>query len=336
MERRKELWKLMIRAIFLMSLLSLNVRAQDVPPPPKPDATPALAPILGSLKQTLLASGRVNYTVGTSQFHQRITSVTEEPSDCKIRVGFESSNDYEAPSTSYFFESIDTVESMTLAEADARQTARIGKKDDDLRTAGGYVVVINGSVSRLKIADGSVAAQAAGLMRRAAEVCRAMPVKLNATAGTPTLDETLVFVAQKLNAETGIVYRATSSAGDPSIISDRVLNARGDPASCQVRFKYVGEFDNKPFLNYDFVFSFRRVEKLEVLTEQELWDRTSEHNGSRNETRLSPTTYKVLLYSSGSEQLGAVNFRDEEMANRVAKAMLHAVELCRSATKEPF
>src|ERR1035437_4319885 len=112
--------------------------AQDVPPPPKPDALgPSLAPLLESLKQTLLASGRVE----SGRNWQQITSVVVDARGCQARVHYDFSYNGNNPTdrtTSLFFESIDTVAALT-------QTT----------------LVINGNISSLRFASVAEASKAA-------------------------------------------------------------------------------------------------------------------------------------------------------------------------------
>lgn len=67
--------------------------------------------------------------------------------------------------------------------------------------------------------------------------------------------------------------------------------------------------------------SFREVEKLQVMTHQQVWLM----NG--NKVSITPNYFDVVIFSSGAKPL-VFNFSDEETADRVAKATTEAVELC--------
>jgi hypothetical protein len=84
------------------------------------------------------------------------------------------------------------------------------------------------------------------------------------------------------------------------------------------------------------VISFRRVEKLEMATEQDAVNRERAQVGQTASIyRTEPVVYLLTVTYLGGEFL-RLYFSDEEIANRVAKAMLHAVELCGGGSKDPF
>ncbi len=70
--------------------------------------------------------------------------------------------------------------------------------------------------------------------------------------------------------------------------------------------------------------------------------------GSRNRFRAATASgapewsFKIeppiitLLVRKNTKETNVLRFSDEDMANRVAKAMLHAVELCGGSKPEPF
>jgi hypothetical protein len=52
-----------VPVIFLMSLISLNARAQDVPPPPKPESRPSLDVTMKYIIDNMGPAGTVNFIV---------------------------------------------------------------------------------------------------------------------------------------------------------------------------------------------------------------------------------------------------------------------------------
>jgi hypothetical protein len=53
------------------------------------------------------------------------------------------------------------------------------------------------------------------------------------------------------------------------------------------------------------------------------------------EPRIDPPLFLVVARRAANQAIGFY-FPSEEMANRLAKAMVHAVELCGGGNKDPF
>jgi hypothetical protein len=337
MRKIRSCGRLLLAAIFVSPGAAL-LCAQNVLPPPKPVPDgPSLAEILESLKQTLLSSGRLDYTEDGSDRSFSITDVIVNPAECTMRVNYLDIMGGAPPkeflhSTSYFFEAIDTAEVMTLQESANRASGYSASS----KLSDGYAAVINGNGGIfLAFADRETARRVAELFGRASEVCRAAPLQMNAGAGNPSLSDTLRFIEQKLNKETSVAYE--SRTGDTSSRdSFQVVDAHLDAATCQVRYRELMASDGKPFGNYKTVISFRRVQKLEVLTVQDFANRLMEQGGSDTRFIVTPAVYRLGVTDSGGQNMAWVNFADEAMADRVAKAMNHAAEICRPTNKEPF
>jgi hypothetical protein len=324
---------------FCLMLVSSSLRAQRaVPPPPRPQPDgPSLASILDSLKQTLLSSGELTYKLDSSVFRSRMTDVAVNAAECRLRITSASTVGNlptEETTYSYFLETIDSAEVVTLQESYSRTGWR------GVTVSGGYQAMLNGSGSSLIFADRATAMRVAELLRHASSICRATPLPLNAAAGKPTLSETLRFVEQKLNDEAAVSYQSQPLFQDPEAAttrrSERVLDAHADPDACLLRFRISSTVDNKPPFNSNVVLSFRRVQKLEVMTLQQADDQRWEKANSTLRYRLTPDGYLCRVTYSGGRLATEVDFPDEDMANRVAKAMNHAAELCSGEKKEPF
>jgi hypothetical protein len=335
--------RLLLAAILAAPGASL-LCAQNVPPPPKPVPDgPSLDETLESLKQTLLASGKTAYTqkYGNDETDTRfrVTNVTANPAECSMRVNSLRSFGGESPqeipdSTSYFFEAIDAAEVKTLEQ----MRGSVLWDSDSSKTSYGYAAVINGKGGNyLEFTDKEAAARVAELFRRASEICRAEPIHLNSGAGNPSLSDTLRFIEQKMNDGTLVSYEFRD-AGHSYRSTEQDLDAKAIPPTCQLRYRKVITMNGRPFMDLKMVLSFRRVQKIEVLTEQDYQRRILKQViGFDPQSVVTPTVYRLLLTDSGGKELGSAGFADEERADRVAKAMNHAAELCGSSKiKEPF
>jgi hypothetical protein len=349
MRKMKIRGRLLLAAIFVAPGASL-LCAQNVPPPPKPlPDGPSLEQTLESLKQTLLSSAGLTYTItfpegGGYSKTTSVIAVRAEPEDCRLRID-ESQVWSNQPSPGiagvvYDLEKIDTVEAMTLQESWDRPVGRRPAKLSD-----GYIIIMNDvhfSLLWPEIRNKDAAMRAAELLRRASEICRAKPVRLNAVGG-PSLSDTLLFIRQKLNDEAAAYYEQQWQSG-VSRVSQRVADVKADSKSCQISYMYDADVDSgpphgkAPIADWNIHVSFRRVRKLEVVGEQEYWERLSAQGGG-TQPAITPNVYRLEI-TDDSGVPSPVYFRDAEMADRVAKAMNHAAELCGSnkskETKEPF
>jgi hypothetical protein len=140
----------------------------------------------------------------------------------------------------------------------------------------------------------------------------------------PSLEDTMKFIREKLEAKANpsmkFKYKSESFAADP--------------ANCQLTETSL--WTNGGGATY--TFSFREVEKIEVTP----FKNNDGNPGASLKVSMTSNNSVRYKYKSGKgERLTGewvVGFQDEDMANRVAQAMVHAVELCGGGKKkdEPF
>jgi hypothetical protein len=331
---RNSVWLLL--AAILAAPGATLLRGQNVPPPPKPVPDgPSLEEILDSLKRVLASSGELNYKNGSTPFYSRVGDVRVEPADCRIRVTFieKARLQTEEHADWFFLESIDAADVLTLQEVWSRFYAQ------GVELSPGYEAAINGNPGRLKFAERAVATKVAQLLLAGARICQARPLSFNAAAGNPSLKETLQFIVQKLNDEAAAQWVGQWGAGS-SPGSYRVSDASPDPVTCQLRYlemggyRYAGVSQRK-------VLSFRRVQKIEVLPLQDVVQQAIDEDwqtifSSRPVVSVTPNVLVLRVMYPGGQVGGEIYFSDGEIADRVAKAMNHAAELCRPVNKELF
>jgi hypothetical protein len=201
-----------------------------------------------------------------------------------------------------------------------------------------------------------------------AQACLAqnVPPPPNPDTG-PTLEFTMKFIQDQLTNRGVVSYRDKTSADDDGIrYVNRILEVHTDPATCSLSFrvdqtssydiihKSTGEVARTYTANTteSFRFSFHDIAKLEVRDSDH--PVIPDHSGSI----IDPTLYTLMLTPSKAaidhdmECTGdCEDFPSEhgkttwfhpylmfyfgESANRVARAMLHAVELCGGGQTEP-
>lgn len=183
----------------------------------------------------------------------------------------------------------------------------------------------------------------------------------------PSLEFTLKFIQDQLTNRGVISYKTTTPDDEDGIrYVNRILDAHTDPATCSLSFR-VDETSSYDIVRkstgavvrtytddttQSFRFSFHDIAKLEV--------RDSDHPviPSHTGSVVDPTVYTLMLTPSraaieydmqctgdcdgSTSEHGKTTwwhpylmFYFGESANRVARAMLHAVELCGGGQTEP-
>jgi hypothetical protein len=181
----------------------------------------------------------------------------------------------------------------------------------------------------------------------------------------PSLKVTMKFIQDKLNGhgEVNSVLTVSNSRNNSDVstsISLTMSGADANPASCALS---VTETWAQPGLRQDrrIEFSFQEVEKLFVSSWADANNRRSAEGGNPGFTEeFAPSVFSLTVVMqegkllrvhihesdegrqaddsdlSPSPKREDLIFREEETAQRVAKAMVHAVELCGGGNKEPF
>lgn len=156
----------------------------------------------------------------------------------------------------------------------------------------------------------------------------------------PSLEVTMKFIQDKLGEQGTfnfvLAVHAPREDKDWSVrMMQEASSVRADAAACGILYHYRSAVNGASTADTDLGINLKDVKDLTVLT--------GEQNQSNNDTdagnpgrsySITPEFY-VLRVRRGN-LFNRFNFHEEEMANRVAKAMVHAVELCGGGSKDPF
>jgi hypothetical protein len=195
-------------------------------------------------------------------------------------------------------------------------------------------------------------------------------------ASGPSLAETMKFIQEKLKEQgqvefvetvsvqnqPGVTIRISARSKDDDVVADPAvctLHAAGTYDQSMVTSaggKTVATEDQHSYLAG--TAAFKDVEKITVESILDFSNRHFAESGHPEFTATAATPVffvelsaaKTLFTRHETNTIGnkapvvtdeplkeaGLVFRDEEMANRVAKAMLHAVELCGGGNKDPF
>ena len=201
------------------------------------------------------------------------------------------------------------------------------------------------------------------------------PVAAPAASG-PTLVETMKFIQEKLKEQGLVEFTETVSVQNQPGVTIRISvrskddDVVADPAACTLHA--AGTYDSNTVASaggktvstenqhsyLSGTLAFKDVEKITVEHVLDFFNRHTAESGhpeftatagtpvffvelsaaktlfTRHETNTTGNKAPVVTDEPLKE--ASLVFRDEETANRVAKAILHAVELCGGGNKEPF
>jgi hypothetical protein len=159
----------------------------------------------------------------------------------------------------------------------------------------------------------------------------------------PSLEVTLQFIADKINENGTINYVAFGqSTTDGSTFSKKFSKtfsqARPDAAQCTVSYHFKEIIDGQKMSDLDAGVPLREVQDVVVMPLEQAITQSWAAGGHPEMVVISVsppfTVVKVRRLHGGDSN---IEFADASFADRVAKAITHAVELCGGGEKpEPF
>jgi hypothetical protein len=175
------------------------------------------------------------------------------------------------------------------------------------------------------------------------QAAHAEPSPRNGSRG-PSLEATLQFIADKLGANGSfgaVVWDKDLSTGSTSegTYQWEFTNVRADAASCSLLYHLKITSKGTVTINEDRQTGFAKFEDLvaEPLAQSETQANASAGIPNWIGTATNPEITAILLRGeSGVDFRAMFYFADPNLADRVAKAMAHAIELCGVVKSEPF
>jgi hypothetical protein len=157
----------------------------------------------------------------------------------------------------------------------------------------------------------------------------------------PSLSATMQFIQTRLN-ELGNMYYAAyvhdNATGKDwtEQVSVETRNLIADSATCSIHYHLKNTVNGPVTYDHDESFNLHDVQSLEVRTGIQHRKRLDAGDGHPTwDARMDPPLFVLVIRQSGKDT-DWFYFFDEDTASRVAKAMLHAVELCGGGNKDPF
>jgi hypothetical protein len=160
--------------------------------------------------------------------------------------------------------------------------------------------------------------------------------------GGPTLEVTMRFVEDKLNEVGPISYSATwqnqtnnTSGGNQFTVAATAVEA--DAGGCKIAYHWRSVRDGQTTRDSDYWFGLNAVREVVVRSGDEHLKKVNEDAGQPQVVAHVEPPHWVVVLRRGGRSENVFVFKDEVMANRVARALLHAVDLCGGGKKdEPF
>ena len=158
----------------------------------------------------------------------------------------------------------------------------------------------------------------------------------------PSLLATMQFLQDKLNALGSVSYAIfihDTKDGSDSTKTHTIVasHATADPAKCHISYRQKFTIDGKAGNADDVELSFHDLQDVVVKPIELFINEGSANAGEPNiivQSTNPPIT--VLLVRGPHGVLAFLPFADAQLADRVAKATTHAIELCGGGAKEPF
>jgi hypothetical protein len=193
------------------------------------------------------------------------------------------------------------------------------------------------------------------------------PPPATPAASGPTLPQTMQFIQEKLSEQGQVGWAETVSNGMTGREFFNVADVMADPATCTLYVTETIDFTVelakghtlKPGFSPEDLhthtvetdtISFKQIEKITVEKEQDIANQVyAEAAHPEITVTVTPPVFYVKLWASTvvfsehtsitkgkqapvekdvTKKTGGITIRDEETANKIAKAMTHAMELC--------
>jgi hypothetical protein len=157
----------------------------------------------------------------------------------------------------------------------------------------------------------------------------------------PSLAETMQFIQNKLNgigkvSFVDVLYAAVDGSTENITYTDEISNVVADPSQCQISYhRKATQKNGEIYRNKDNVISLRDVQEIVVKPLEQFENEFAAKNGINVSITTNPSL-TILEARVTHDVTYSFRFTDADLADRVAKAMLHAVELCGGGNKEKF
>jgi hypothetical protein len=157
----------------------------------------------------------------------------------------------------------------------------------------------------------------------------------------PSLVVTTKFIQDKLNDQgtfNHLLYVHDDVAGSDWVLR-RTLSASNvivDPGACSITYHWKTTQNGSQVSDSNLSFSLQAVQTISVLTTEQEVKLVDTDAGVLGHNYRSDPSFFMLRVARSHTLINTFPVHDEDTANRLAKALTHAVELCGGGQNEPF
>ena len=158
----------------------------------------------------------------------------------------------------------------------------------------------------------------------------------------PSLEVTLKFIQDKLNTIgtvnfAGYVHDSANNTDGVQKFSAAISNAAANPGMCTLSYHRLVINNGSREHDENVVINLRDVQSIAVLPDEQDWQMYLVRSGDTTKTVKDVPDISALVIKLNNGKDPTIRFYEQELADRVAKALVHAVELCGGGPKpEPF
>src|SRR5579875_2424645 len=150
----------------------------------------------------------------------------------------------------------------------------------------------------------------------------------------PSLAATLQFIQEKLSTLGKVEYAAyvhDNAAGNDWVVQHHTeySRIRADESTCRIDFHFKQSTGSGTATEGDFWVPLRTAEDVVILHIEQAWKEYDSKAGHPTwSAKSDPPLYVLRVRRQHGNGVNEFDFTDGELADRVAKAMVHAIELC--------
>jgi hypothetical protein len=158
----------------------------------------------------------------------------------------------------------------------------------------------------------------------------------------PSLEVTMKFIQDKLNEIgtvnfAGYVHDSSNNTDGVQKFSATISNIATNPGSCTLSYHRLVLNSGRKEHDENVVINLREVKNISVLPDEQDWQMYLVRTGDSTKTVKDVPDISALVIKLNNGKDPTIRFYEQELADRVAKALVHAVELCGGGPKpEPF
>ncbi|HME59357.1 MAG TPA: hypothetical protein VKF63_13520, partial [Terracidiphilus sp.] len=164
-----------------------------------------------------------------------------------------------------------------------------------------------------------------------------LPPPSNMAGSGPSFDLTMRFIQDKLNDIRQVTFRKNhQSAEDEGTTTEEIGSVFADQSQCYISYHRKLSMNDQTLSEADQGFSLRDVQSVAVEPYAQYINEASAKLGMIGDYVSTSPPVTALLVNRPHGVWNLFSFTDADLADRVAKALTHAVELCGGGNKEPF